>query len=126
LFLVLLMLLFGVWDTSYTGPFVTGPHISKWGTEYELTAYVEIIFGSIWALLVGVTIYSLVRCIFQSWENKKIDLDLYINLTFFLFLFFFLPESLGRMNTWKLVFSRITSNIIAVAFFLIYTKEYWK
>lgn len=117
--LFILAFFYGLWDNA-----LTGPHISKWGTEYEPTGYARIVIISIWLVLLLGSLYSLISQIIKKRQQNKKRLDLYIGLIFFLFLLFFIPEEMGRMNTWKLVFSRVTSNVVAVAFYLIYTKNY--
>lgn len=120
-FLVLLVLVYALLTHSYTGP-----HISKWGTEYEPTGIALGIFLLVWASLVLLNIYFLAGRSFQWLKTKRVNLDFYVGLVLLIFFLFFVFEEAGRMNTWKLVFSRVTSNAIAMTFFLIYTKESFK
>jgi len=118
----ILMFFYGLWDNA-----LVGPHVSKWGTEYEPVGYARVVIVSLWLLILAVSFYSRVHFVLKAFKNKTMaGIDLYINLIFFLFLLFFIPEELGRMNTWKLVFSRVSSNAIAVSFYLVYTHNYLK
>jgi len=104
----------------------TGPHISKWRTEYEPIGKAKIVFIIAWLSIVLFNLGFLSRRLIDWYKTRKLKYDFYIGLTLFVFFLFFIFEELGQMNTWRLVFSRVTSNAIAVVFYLLYTKESFK
>lgn len=106
--------------------FFTGPHISQWGTEYEPIGPAKFAFMTAWFSIVAFNFLFLLKRLKDWLRTKILNYDFYVGLTLLVFFFFFVFEELGQMNTWKLVFSRITLNAFAVIFYLLYTKESFK
>lgn len=122
---VLAIILSGVLINALINNAYAGPHISKWGTEYEPTGMSKVAFLGVWVILVLLNITFLIKRIWRKIKEKKerFNYDFYVGVIMMTFLGVFVLEELGEMNTWKLVFFRVAINAIAVSLFLLYSKE---
>ncbi len=120
------VLLFGAWILALKLGAYDGPHVSRWGTEYEPTGFAKLASIKMVVFLALFNLAFLIRRLYEWHQKRKINYDFYIGLTFIVFLCFFIFEQLGQMDTWKLLFSRVVFNALAVTFFLLYTKESFK
>ena len=101
----------------------TGPHISKWGTEYGPVGRAKILFLLIFGTFIIMLFYLLSSQLIRWLKTKTVSYEFYVWVSFLLVLFAAVFEEMGEMTTWKLVFCRIVFNGVAIAMFLLYTHE---
>ena len=106
----------------------TGPHITKWGTEYRPTGVAKWFVFLSWMFLIFLNFSFLVRRVRGKIKKrrKELGLDFYVGLILFVYLTASIFEELAGVATWKLVFSRVTGNAFAVSLYLLYTKDSFK